>query len=346
VAKKRPDVTIKDVARRAGVSIATVSYVLNESAPISEATRQRVLAAAAELGYRPSAIARGLRARESRTIGYSWHQRPPDYWHPILDRFLYSMAETAEAQGYHILTFTHSSHDRPWQAYEDLILTGRVDGFVLSETNENDERIRYLLDRGFPFVAFGRANDTWDFPYVDVDGEAGVRMAVEHLLSLGHRRIGLIAWPETSLTGRYRYQGYVRALQAAGVPFDPGWVVRTEHTEAAGRRAMHTLLSLPADRRPTAVVAVSDLMAIGAMNALYEDGLVPGRDVAVIGFDDIPTAQYLRPPLTTLRQPIAEVGRRVVDMLLTLIRGEALSERGVLLPPELIVRDSSGGRIA
>lgn len=337
--------TIKDVARRAGVSIATVSYVINNSAPVSEETRKRVLAAVAELGYRPSALAQGLRAQESRTIGYSWHHVPPDRWHPILDRFLHSMAEAAEAQGYHILTFTHSPDNDPWRPYEELMLTGRVDGFVLSDTNRGDERIRYLLDSGFPFVTFGRANEEWDFPYVDVDGEAGVRQAVEHLMALGHRRIGLIAWSEESLCGHYRYQGYVKALRVAGIPPDPAWIVRTEHTEACGRQAMHALLDLPPDRRPTAVVAVSDLMAIGAMNAIFAAGLQPGRDVAVIGFDDIPMAQYLHPPLTTLRQPIAKVGERVVNMLLQLIRGEELTERKVLLPPTLIVRESSGGVI-
>lgn len=338
--------TIKDVARRAGVSIATVSYVINNSAPVSEETRRRVLAAVAELGYRPSALARNLRAQESRIIGYSWHHVSPDRWHPILARFLYSMAEAAEAQGYHILTFTHSPNNEPWVPYKELMLSERVDGFIVSETNKDDERVRYLLESGFPFVAFGRANEEWDFPYVDVDGEAGVRQAVQHLLTLGHRRIGLIAWPEESLCGHYRYLGYVKALQEADIPPDPTWIIRTEHTEASGRRAMHTLLNLPPDRRPTAVVAVSDLMAIGAMNAIYEAGLQPGRDVAVIGFDDIPTAQYLHPSLTTLRQPIAEVGQRVVNMLLKLIRGEDLAERKVLLPPKLIVRESSGGMIA
>jgi DNA-binding LacI/PurR family transcriptional regulator len=302
-----------------------------------------VLKAAAELGYRPSAIARGLRSRESRTIGYSWHQFPPDRWHPILDRFLYSMAEVAEAQGYHILTFTHSATSDPWRPYEELILTGRVDGFVLSDTNEDDERVRYLLDSGFPFVAFGRANEAWDFPYVDVDGAAGMRQAVEHLLSLGHQRIGFIGWPETSLVGHYRCQGYLTALRAAGISCDPRWIIRTEHSEAAGRRAMHTLLDLSPDHQPTAVVAVSDLMAIGAVNAIYEAGFRPGTDVAVVGFDDIPTAQYLRPPLTTLRQPISEVGERVVNMLLNSIKDEELTERTVLLAPRLIVRESSGG---
>ena len=340
-----PSVTIKDVARRASVSIATVSYVFNESAPISEATRACVLAAAKELGYRPSAIARGLRAQESRIIGYTWHQLPSDCWNPILDRFLHSMAEAAEAQRYHILAFTSSPDGEAWQPYEKLMLTGQVDGFIVSNTDRDDARVRYLLDSGFPFVAFGRANEEWDFSYVDVDGAEGVRRAVEHLLALGHRRIGLIAWPETSLTGQYRYQGYGAALQAAGLSPDPAWITRAEHTEASGRQATHALLSLPPDRRPTAVVALSDMMAIGAINAIYEAGLQPGQDVAVIGFDDVPTAQYLRPPLTTLRQPIAEVGERVINILLQLIRGEELEEQEVLLPPTIIVRESSGGMV-
>lgn len=343
---KTPAVTIKDVAQRAGVSIATVSYVFNESAPISEGTRLRVLSAAAELGYRPNALARNLRAQESRIIGYSWHHLPADRWHPILDRFLYSMADAAEAEGYHILTFTTSPDDLTSPLpYEELLLTGRVDGFILSDTNRGDARIHYLLERGFPFVAFGRADEAWDFPYVDVDGEAGVRQAVDYLIQLGHRRIGLIAWPESSLTGDTRCAGYLAALRAAGLGRDPAWIVRTEHEEAAGRAAMRQLLALPADRRPTAVMALSDLMAIGAMNALYEAGLQPGQDVAVVGFDDIPLAQYLRPPLTTLRQPIPEVGERVVKMLLSLIRGEPLAERQVLLKPTLVVRESSGGTI-
>ncbi|RME36944.1 MAG: LacI family transcriptional regulator [Thermoflexia bacterium] len=339
---RRNSVTIREVARRAGVSIATVSYVLNESAPISEETRARVLAAAAELGYRPSALARSLRARQSHTIGYSWHHVPRDRWHPILDPFLYSMAQAAEAEGYHILTFAQPTDGDPWRPYQELMLTGRVDGFILSETNRNDPRVRYLLDHDFPFVAFGRANEEWDFPYVDVDNAAGTRMAVEHLVGLGHRRIAVIAWPEDSLTGSYRLQGYLEGMEAAGLPVDPAWIVRTEHSEAAGRQAMEALLALPPDRRPTAVVTMSDLMAIGAMNALHEAGLQPGRDVSVVGFDDVPMAQYLHPPLTTLRQPVAEVGARVVEMLLKLIRGEPLPERKVLLPPRLIVRESSG----
>lgn len=339
------NVTIRDVAQQAGVSIATVSYAFNRRDEIRPETRARVFAAAEALGYRPNVAASSLRRQESRTLGYSWHPMPKDHWHPVLDRFIYAMAAAAEARGYHILAFAGGTGPNLWESYEALMLSQRVDGFVLSDTNTDDVRIRCLLERDFPFVTFGRANEAWDFPYVDVDGEAGVAQAVEHLLELGHRRIGFVTWPEGSLVGLHRYQGYVRALDDADLERDPAWVARAINTEADARAAASRLLDLPEERRPTAIVAVSDLMALGVMRALYETGLRPGEDVAVVGYDDIPTAQYLQPPLSSVRQPIAEVGERVVEMLLHVIRGEPL-EQHVLLEPELIVRASSGGPIS
>jgi DNA-binding LacI/PurR family transcriptional regulator len=339
---KKKGITIKDVARRAGVSIATVSYAFNRRGSISAGTRARVFAAARELGYRPNVLASSLRRQESRTLGYSWHPLPKDHWHPVLDRFIYAMAESAEARGYHILTFAGTGDDA-WEAYEELMLSQRVDGFILSDTNREDVRIQCLIERSFPFVAFGRANENWDFPYVDVDGEAGVYDAVQHLMALGHRRIGLIAWPAGSLSGQYRHRGYRRAFEEVGLRNDPAWVVRCENSERAAHTVTRRLLGLPKAQRPTAIVAVSDLMALGVMRTLRHAGLRPGEDVAVVGYDDIPTAQYLHPPLSSVRQPIAEVGERIVEMLLGIIHDEPPEERHVLLKPELIVRASSGG---
>ncbi len=339
-------ITIKDVARHAGVSIATVSYAFNRRGSITAETRARVFAAARELGYRPNVLARSLRRQESRTLGYSWHPLPKDHWHPVLDRFIYAMAEAAEARGYHILTFAGDTGEDAWEAYEELMLSQHVDGFILSDTNREDVRIQCLLERQFPFVAFGRANEAWDFPYVDVDGETGIYEAVQHLRALGHRRIGLIAWPEGSLSGLHRYRGYQRAFEEAGLHPHPHWIVRSENSEAAASAATRELLGLPEAQRPTAVVAVSDLMALGVMRALRHAGLRPGEDVAVVGYDDIPTAQYLHPPLSSVRQPIAEVGERIVEMLLKIIHDEPPEERRVLLKPELIVRASSGGPIS
>lgn len=333
--------TIRDVAREAGVSIATVSYVLNDSGAVSDATRRRVLQTVEKLGYRPSVIAKGLKARESRMIGYSWQPMPPDQFNPILEKFLHSMAEAAELHGYHVLTFPRLEPVDEVAVYHEMVESGRVDGFVLSETNLDDQRVRYLLDIGFPFVAFGRANPDWNFPWVDVDGAAGVQQAVIHLSELGHRRIACLAWPEDSLTGQYRLQGYETAMADAGFSIDPAWIIRTENAYRRAYEAAQTWLDLPADRKPTAVVALTDLMAISVMNAATDAGLQVGHDLAVVGFDDAPITGYLRPPLTSLRQPVAEVGERVVRMLIDLVRGEQPEPAQVLLKPQLIVRDST-----
>ncbi len=334
-------VTIRDVARRAGTSTATVSYVLNNSRPVGTETRDRVLRAVAELGYRPSVIARGLQARESRMIGYSWRPMPPDQFNPILEKFIYSMAEAAARHNYHVLTFPHSKPHDEIEVYREMVESGRVDGFILPNTNMNDQRIRYLLDVNFPFVAFGRANPDWEFPWVDVDGADGVRQAMEHLLALGHRRIACLAWPETSLTGQYRLQGYWDVMAEAGLSVDPAWIIRVEYDYNSAYRAARTWLALSAERRPTAVMALTDLMAIGVMNAAADAGLVVGRDLAVVGFDDAPITGYLHPPLTSLRQPISEIGELVVTMLIDLVHGRELNPAHVLLNPQLIVRDST-----
>jgi len=333
--------TIKDVAKDAGVSIATVSYVLNDSGTVGDDTRQRVLQTVQKLGYRPSVIAKGLQARKSRMIGYSWRPVPPDQFNPILEKFIHSMAEAAARHDYHVLTFPCPDPHDEVDVYREMVGSGRVDGFVLPNTNLNDRRIRYLLDEGFPFIAFGRSNLEWDFPWVDVDGADGLQQAVNHLVELDHQNIACLAWPEASLTGQYRLDGYQAAMASAALPVDPAWVIRIQNDYQHAYRVTQIWLHLPPDRRPTAVVALTDLMAIGVINAATDAGVTVGQDLAVVGFDDAPIAGYLRPSLTSLRQPIAEVGERVVTMLIDLVRGETLSPAQMLLKPRLIVRDST-----
>ena len=336
--------TIKDVAKAAGVSTATVSYVLNNTFPVSESTRQKVLEAVKRLGYRPNITARNLRANESRMIGYAWHAViSPGEINPILDRFVHRLAAAAESHGYHILAFTHDDNN-VIDVYSDLIETGRVDAFVISETNADDARIRFLLDAGFPFVAFGRANPEWDFPYVDVDGRAGMRAATEHLLALGHRKIAFIGWPEGSMAGDSRFAGYCDALRDAGIEPDARLIIRGDHSAATGKRAAETLMKLPQNERPTAIIAVSDLIAIGAMSAIERAGLRVGQDVAVVGFDNLPLSEYLHPPLTSVHQPMGRVAQTMVDMLVAILNGEQLDERHVLICPELVIRASSGAK--
>jgi DNA-binding LacI/PurR family transcriptional regulator len=333
--------TIRDVAREAGVSIATVSYVLNNSRSVGPETRARVLEAAGRLSYRPNITARNLQASETRLFAYTWQPSPPDHFNPILDSFLQAAVDAAAERGYRFLVFPTKTVEEEVTTYETLMREGQVDGFVLSNTNLDDARVRGLLSEGFPFVAFGRSNPGWEFPCVDVDGTIGVRRAVEHLIERGHSRIAVLGWPEGSLTGRYRMQGYREGMAAAGLPVAECWVQRIENRYADAYDAATRMLEAPPAERATALVAMSDLMAVGVANAAWDAGLEPGRDLAVVGFDDSPIARLVRPSLSSLRQPIAEVARRLVDLLVALCRGETLEERSVVLQPELVVRASS-----
>lgn len=334
--------SIKDVARAAGVSTATVSYVLNGSRPVTEATRERVIQAAEQLNYRPNITARSLQAQRAYLLGYSWHPVPAHHGSPIPDRFIHSMGEAAYRAGYHLLAFPSPTDQDEVNVYHDLVATRRVDGIVLSATNLDDPRVSYLSRTALPFVAFGRSGGQYDYPWVDVDGRAGVRLAVEHLVAQGYERIGMLAWPAGSQSGEDRFQGYAEGLAAAGHPLREEWVVRVTHDAQVGYAAMQHLLALPTPR-PTAVVCVSDLVALGALNALHAAGLHAGRDIGIVGFDNMPLAEYLYPSLTSIHQPIDEIGELVIHQLATLIKNQPLppTERHILLEPTLVVRASS-----
>ncbi|HRE48687.1 MAG TPA: LacI family DNA-binding transcriptional regulator [Aggregatilineales bacterium] len=341
----RLNVTIHDVAHAAGVSIATVSYVLNNSSPVSAETRERVLRAAKQLGYRPNSTARNLQASRTRLIGYPWHTVAPDDTNPVLDRFTYAMAQTAEAYGYHVLTFVQPA-DQVTRPFLELVQTNRVDGFIIADTNRDDPRVRWLMDMNVPFVAFGRANDDWQFPYVDVDGRQGVKAVVNHLLELGHKRIGAMGWPPGSLSGDERLEGYHLALAGAQISPHPDWIVHSENYTADAFAATQHLLRLPPPLRPTAIVCISDTLAIGVMKAIQAAGLSVGGDIAVTGFDDDPSGQHLTPTLTTLSQPVLEIASLIVERLIDHIEGRTSSlVDGLLLPPNLIIRESSGRQI-
>jgi DNA-binding LacI/PurR family transcriptional regulator len=338
------NVTLKDVARRAGVSYQTVSKILRGQMQVTPEVRARVQQAVEELGYRPNVTARNLRTQSSHLIGYSWEPARQNFFSPVLEEFEQSIVEAAEQHGYHILLFPQREGGDLARTYEELVFTGRVDGFVLSDLGYSDPRIPALQQLNVPLVAFGRTHcDNCTFPYVDVDGRAGLRLAVDHLLAQGHQRIAALAWPEDSRVGEDRLSGYREAMRDAGLAIDPAWIKRGKGKDEYGYDAACDLLDLPAHRRPTAMVTVFDLIAVGAMRAIHARGLTVGRDVAVTGFDDMPIIFYLQPGLTTLRQPIWDLGQRVVQMLVSLLKGENPGDQQTLLPPELIIRESSQG---
>lgn len=335
-------ITIKDVAARAGVSYQTVSKVLNHQGNVSPETEARIWEAVQESGYRPNVSARNLRTQSSNLIGYAWQRSLDDSPRPILDQFLYDAISTAEQHGYHLLTFLVDLKDAAGvPIYKELYDRRQVEGFILADTNHNDPRIAYLMEQDIPFASFGRANDDWDFCWVDIDGRHGLRIVVDHLIEQGHRQIGLLTWPEGSEAGAYREEGFVDSLRNAGLEVRPDWILRGTNTVQFGAEGMQHFRARPYDERPTAVACVSDVIAIGALNDANAAGLCVGQDIAITGYDDIPMAQYLTPSLTTVRQPIVAVGQRVVDLLLQQIREEPITEKGILLKPELIIRESS-----
>ncbi len=336
-------VTLRDVAAKAGVSYQTVSKVLNNKGDFSPDTKERVWAAIEELRYRPNIIARNLRTQSSNQIGYGWLRPDSASPHPILDAFLYHTVDNFEQAGYHLLTFLVADMEDT-EIYQTLYSQRQVDGFVMADTNDNDPRIAHMIENKIPFVSFGRANDRWDYFWVDVDGTCGIHKAVTHLIEQGHRRIGLLTWPIGSKEGSHREMGYFKALKEGGIVAKDSWLVRDKNSVRAGVEGFNQLWSLPDAQRPTAVACVSDLIAIGAMNGAAAAGLEVGKDIAVTGYDNTPMAEFSHPPLTTVHQPIPEVGEHVVNLLLSQIKGVEIDEKGILLSPELIIRASSQAR--
>jgi DNA-binding LacI/PurR family transcriptional regulator len=332
-------ITIRDVAALAGVSVSTVSYVINANPLINVETRRKVEAAIAALGYRPNSTARNLKASETRMIGYAWHRvQDVVQRNPILDRFLYEVAQTAEERGYHVLTFAQTGPGEE-RLYTELIRTSRVDGFVLSDTTYDDSRIRKLQELRVPFAAFGRANPNWDFPYADDDGQRGVGLVVEHLVAQGHSRIAMLGWPEGTVVGDIRARGYREALSAAGIEAPPDWLRRTVNDVSHATNAAAELLA--AAPRPTAIICATDIIAIGVRAYLERVGLKMGKDIAVTSYDDTPVAVALG--LTSVHQDIATIAKTLTQILLAEIQGTPAANRRVLVEPSLIVRESSTG---
>lgn len=331
------NITIRDVAAYAEVSVTTVSYVINNNPLTKPATRQRVRNAIRELGYHPNTTARNLKTNETRLIGYAWHvAEDPVRRNPLLDLFLYELAQYAEAQGYHILTFTQPNQSGI-KPYEDLINTNRVDGFVLSDVTYGDVRVKYLLDKQVPFVTYGKANGEGNFPYVDVDGKRGIQLAIEHLILKGHERIGLISWPEGFRIGDLRTQGYIEAMQTANLPIRENWTAHSPNTMQQAIAATERILSRKP--RPTAIVCANDVMAFGAKRYIESLGLEIGTDISLTGYDDTPVAELI--DLTSIAQPIALIANRVVDLLLAEISHQRPTDHHIILEPSLVVRESS-----
>jgi LacI family transcriptional regulator len=333
--------TLEKIATLAGVSRSTVSRVVNDHAAVRPEVRERVQQVIRETGYQPHAAARSLVTRRSRIIGVIIPESVATLFiDPFFALFLGGVTEACNTHRYHLMLSLFSSPSGQDGMYGQVLGGRYLDGAIVASYRLSDRLIPSLLQAKVPFVVAGRHPNPM-VNYVDVDNIGGSRMAVEHLIRLGRRRIGTIAGPVDMPAGQDRLQGYKLALEAHRLPFDPVLVQHGDYTEASGMMAMQRLL--PA--APTAVFCANDSMALGALRVLRRAGKqVPG-DVALVGFDDLPLASAVEPALTTVRQPIARMGAMTVELLIGLLEspeGVVSQPPRVILPTELVVRDSCG----
>jgi DNA-binding LacI/PurR family transcriptional regulator len=327
------------VAGEAGVSRQTVSNALNSPHLLRPETLARVQHAIDTLGYSPNRAARNLRTRASHLIGLRVEPAAEGTANVLMDRFLHSLVESSDVAGYHVLLFADDEEQAdPVAGYADLLRSTAVDAFVVTDTYRGNPQAGWLERQGAPFVAFGRP---WDdsaakHPWVDVDGRAGVGLAVDHLVERGHSRIAWIGWLKDSFIGEDRRSGWVETMHAHRLPTSR-LSARGDDTVDFGRRAAHALLESEA---PTAFVCASDTIAMGVLHALNERRLRAGEDVAVVGFDDSIAAQVAPPGLTSVRQPLEQVAREIVGLLGKRLSHKHIDEPGLLLTPTLVVRGS------
>jgi LacI family transcriptional regulator len=332
-------VTIKDVAREAGVSVATVSRVWNDAAFVSAATRQRVSEVATRLGYSPHGAARSLITRTTDAIGVLL----PDLYGEFFSEIIRGIDQTAQHHGYHILV--SSSHDSREEIEAALrSMRGRVDGMIIMSPDLEAQHTLQALAGGFPVVLLNGGSDSGSFDSITIANHEGAREMVRHLVRRGHRRVAMIAGPARNYDAAERLRGYRSALTESGIELDEALVKEGSFSELSGHDAAVALLALA--HRPTAIFAANDSMAIGALSALREQGLRVPEDIAVGGFDDIPTARYMNPPLSTVHVDISTLGERAMDLLLALVREGEHPRQQLQLPATLVVRSSCGGPLS
>lgn len=326
--------TMKDVAQHAGVSTATVSRVLNGHAAPTEETRARVLAAIAELGYRPNALARSLRTTSTKTLGLVIS----DLVNPFFAEIARAVEEEARAHGYCVVVGNADENAEQQITYVRTLLDRRVDGLLVCPATDDASWVGEVVAAGVPLVLLDRTVPGADCPIVRADGGEALTDLADRLVRAGHRRIGVIAGPADTSTGRERLELFSAAVTGLGQPLRPEHVVHGDFRRESGARAAAAMMALP--QPPTVLVAMDNLMGLGALEELRRRGVVVPRDVGLAVYDDQPWFPLLDPPITVIAQPTVEMGREAARSLLALIAGEQPAD--VRLNARLIVRGSCG----
>ncbi|MEO0828858.1 MAG: substrate-binding domain-containing protein [Pseudomonadota bacterium] len=332
--------SLKTLAEHLGLSEATVSRALNGYPDIARKTQDRVRKAAGELGYSPNTQARRLATGSAECIGFILPTQIGTMSEPFLGELLTGLSDVVGARNWDLSVAVARSPEEELAGLERLCRTERVNGVVLSRTRVDDPRVEMLERLGFPFVTHGRTGGENRHAWFDIDNAAAFETAVRHLVDLGHVRIAHLHGPLDLNFATERLLGYRTGLANAGLSVEPALEFPTELSASGGFQAARAALSM--DPRPTALLCVSDMVAIGALRAIRETGLRVGEDVSVIGYDGLPIGAEIDPALTTLAQPLKDSGRRLGEMLLAVIEGQDPGTLQEMRPASLLRRNTDG----
>ena len=329
---------LKQLARSLGLSITTVSRALDGYSDVAPATRERVQAAAQATNYRPNSAARSLRRRKAESVAVTLPLEPGRFGPPLFLNMLGACSQRLAEEGLDLMLLPTTGRAAEMETYRRLMDGRRADAVIVVRTRLEDERVAFLKERGIPFVTHGRTGRPEEHAFIDGDGEAGFHEATRLLASLGHRRIAHIAAPQDLTFAYLRRKGWLTGLEEAGLSERLETVAQP--TESGGYEAAQSLLQQSAP--PTALLCATDSMAIGALSALKERGFAAGRDIAVIGHDNLPSATFTDPPLSTMEIAAPDVGRQLAEMLIARLGGQNGRELQTILPVRQVPRMTHG----
>ena len=325
--------TIKDVAKLAGVSISTVSYALNGTRSISDETKKKVFAAAKELDYKPSGIARSLKMKSNKMIAVVVNE----FKGPIYQEIIHGVSKAAKKYGYEVIAAECFSE----KTQITKVLSQRfVDGAVILASYLSDDMIKNLVGDNFPIVVLDREIKNKNITSILIDNELGTYEAINYFYEQGHRKIGFLGGPKDSYDNNTRFKGFKNAMEKLNLEFPKEWSLSSNFTEKGGYSVVEDFLNnIPSEQWPTAFFVSNDEMAIGAMRAFQEYGINVPEDMAIIGFDDIELCKYVTPKLSTIHRPCYELGTMAANSLISKLEGEKVSNL-ISLSSELIIRES------
>jgi LacI family transcriptional regulator len=329
---------LKHLAQSLGLSITTVSRALDGYSDVASATRERVQEAARAMNYRPNPAARSLRRSKAEAVAVTMPTEPGRFGPATFLNMLATCSQRLAEEGLDLMLLPTAGRAAEMDTYRRLLDGRRADAVIVVRTRLEDERVALLTERRIPFVTHGRTARCEEHAFIDGDGEAGFREAAQHLAAMGHRRIAHIAAPQDLTFAHLRRKGWLAALEEAGNSERLEYTAQP--TEAGGYEAAQWLLQQ--DAPPTALLCATDSMAIGALSALKEHGLTAGRDIAVIGHDNLPTAAFTDPPLSTMEIAVPDVGRQLAEMLIARLGGRHSRELQAVLPVRQVPRATHG----